>query len=71
MLNLVYLNLYALPYLKCNFLENFKDKGEKCNLEFLDVCGNQNIIDEVFICFANTDALRKLKYLNLVRLVLI
>lgn len=68
-LNLVYLNLYALPYLKCSFLQYFKEKGENCKLEFLDLCGNQNIKDDVFTIFEGSSsiALRKLKYLNMVR----
>jgi len=57
--NLKKLNLYALPYLRCNFLDEMK-----CSLEFLDICGNTSILDEIFI--RNAHKLENLKYLNLV-----
>ena len=42
---LEYLNLYALPDLLCTFLEHLSND----KLEFLDLCGNQCVTDELFI----------------------
>lgn len=61
--DLKHLNLYALPYLKCEFLKEISNK-EDCKLEFLDLCGNLQVVDEQFIQAAKS--LGNLKYLNLV-----
>ena len=45
-LNFKYLNLYALPYLECAFLESL---NENCMLEFLDFSGNSKINDEKIV----------------------
>ena len=63
--NLKELNLYALPYLKCDFLKILAEKNENCKIEFLDLCGNQQVDDQIFENFTNSRALKKLKYLNL------
>ena len=56
---LKYLNLYALPKLEMNFLKNIN-----CTkLEFLDLCGNQNISDEHFK--KASEKLNNIKSLNL------
>ncbi len=65
-LNLKYLNLYALPYLKCTFFEQLSKWEKTCKLEFLDLCGNQCVDDKLFSYFKNTNSLKNLKYLNLV-----
>ena len=57
--DLKYLNVYALPRLKMSFLNHIKCK----NLEFLDMCGNQNVIDELFKKAA--EVLNNIKQLNL------
>ena len=58
-LELKYLNLYALPKLQMDFLNNIK-----CSkLEFLDMCGNQNVTDEHFKKAA--EVLNNIKQLNL------
>lgn len=54
---LKHLNLYAIPYLKCEFLEYLSD-----NIEFLDLCGNQ-VVEDKDVLKMKTG---KLKYLNLV-----
>ena len=58
-LELKYLNVYALPKLNMSFLSNIKCK----NLEFLDMCGNQNVSDELFKRAA--EILNNIKSLNL------
>jgi F-box/leucine-rich repeat protein 2/20 len=56
---LVKLSLYALPFLECRFFNSMT-----CKLEYLDICGNTTIVDEVFI--NNADKFTNLKYLNMV-----
>ena len=56
---LKYLNLYALPKLKMSFLSCIKCK----NLEFLDMCGNQFVSDELFK--KASEVLNNIKQLNL------
>jgi F-box and leucine-rich repeat protein 2/20 len=41
------------------------EKDENCKIEFLDLCGNQNLDDEILKCFSNKKSLKNLKYLNL------
>jgi hypothetical protein len=57
------LNLYALPFLECQFFNSMT-----CKLQFLDICGNTSIVDESFI--NNADKFTELRYLNLVRLII-
>lgn len=57
---LKYLNLYALPMLKCDFLSKLS-----LYLEFLDLCGNQYITDDNILSMECT----LIKSLNLVRLI--
>lgn len=54
---LKHLNLYAIPYIKCEFLEYLTD-----SIEFLDLCGNQ-VVEDKDVLKMKTG---KLKYLNLV-----
>lgn len=61
-LDLIYLNLYALPYLNCDFLREISKK-ENSRMEFLDLCGNTIITDDLLIPALKN--LRNLKYLNL------
>lgn len=56
---LIYLNLYALPKLECTFLNFVNCK----NLEFLDLCGNQNVSDDYFKNASNV--FQNIKSLNL------
>ena len=56
---LKYLNVYALPKLKMSFLNHLACK----NLEFLDMCGNQNVTDDLFKKAA--EILNNIKQLNL------
>ena len=55
---LKYLNLYALPMLKCDFMSKLS-----LYLEFLDVCGNQYVTDDNILSLECT----LIKSLNLVR----
>ena len=57
-LELKYLNLYALPKLKMTFLNHIKCQ----KLEFLDMCGNQNVTDELFK--KASEVLNNIKHLN-------
>ena len=63
--HLRYLNLYALSYLKCDFLKFMAEFTNETQLEFLDLCGNQLIDDDIFILFENSNSLQNLNYLNL------
>ena len=57
--HLKHLNLYALPDLKCTFLAHLSND----KLEFLDLCGNQCVNDELF---KKADGkLRNIKSINL------
>jgi hypothetical protein len=56
---LKYLNLYALPKLKMSFLNFINCR----NLEFLDMCGNQYVSDELFK--KASEKLDNVKQLNL------
>ncbi len=59
------MNLYAISYLKCDFLKTLAEDKNETKLEFLDLCGNQLINDEIFILFENSNSLQNLNYLNL------
>ena len=56
---LKYLNVYALPKLNMTFLNHINCN----NLEFLDMCGNQNVTDELFK--KASESLNNIKQLNL------
>ena len=56
------LNLYALPYLQCTFFKELSKK-ESSVLEYIDLCGNQYVTDDLFI--GAMPSIKKLKYLNL------
>lgn len=55
-----YLNLYALPDINCDFI----GKLNHANLTFVDLCGNINVSDDLFIKAG--DYLKNITYLNLV-----
>lgn len=61
------MNLYALPYLSCDFLNTLADGNGEIKMEFLDLCGNQNVNDDLFVKFKNSYTLDNLHYLNLVK----
>ena len=60
---LKHLNLYALPYLKCDFFSELSLR-KNSPLEYLDLCGNLQIVDDQLIQAA--ELLSNLNYLNLV-----